>query len=220
MKRCLTLFMLIIFILSISINVQAEEYVFPRNSGNHFTFETDWENQFNKTQYNHEEVFGTHYFTIHNLENPRIQFKRLAGDMNDCYNNRSWIVEVILYHEDDFSTIPISNEKTELIEIDSGVKYCIAIKVKYNSTLLETRTYNMAIQMNVVSKGIDEPHYFFEEINFERLEDEEEQEKNLYFGVLFIILIIIILLYLIKRYSEKRKEKEGIELENEEKEEA
>ena len=183
----------------------ASAYDFPKKDGNHFIFESDWENRFSINQ-NNNTIIPEHSFSVHNTSLPiYVQFKKLAMDNNHCYNNDSWDVSLSLYH--DYNLIAIENItdfRCEPIEIEPYIIYTLKLRVAYDTNQMIDGKYHAIIQMNVINDDIDEPHYFFETVNFKYAEPQKRYQDLT--PIIILILIILMVIYItIKTIKSKRR---------------
>ena len=193
---------ILFFVMLPSISAESEEYTFPRKSGDHFEFITGWTNTFERTQYRNDVVYSVHSFSVRNINSPiYVQFKKLATDINDCYDNDTWTIELRISDKNGVvDQFYVADERGSKIEINPDVKYTIKMNVRYNHTYMETGRYKAIIQMNVVAKDIDEPYYFFEEIDYEHVVEEQVDDNSfIILLVSFIIICVAILNVLIVR---------------------
>lgn len=206
--------MLTISMLLIVVGAQADSYTFPRDDGSHFIFETSWENSYSKNQYDSNIVWGEHNFSVYNINPVYVQFKKLAMDGNDCYNNDSWKVNISLFKENKvINTIEVGNERSAILEIDTNIIYTLAVFIEYNKTM-PTKNYSAIVQMNVVGDNLDSPHYFFEYINYEYIVDEQDikEEKTEQGMEILVILLTLSILSVIVVFLYRQKFKYYINL--------
>lgn len=209
MKSGTTLILVLILIPSI---VGSETYTFPRTDGSHFVFETDWENEFHRTQLDNDIIYGQHSFTIHNLSLPvEIQFKRMALESNNCYNNQSWHISVLLSEGPQvIKQLDIRDFRSETIKVQPGITYNLTFIVQYDKETIQEGKHWAMVQMNVIAQDIDEPHYFFQVINYRRLKTQA-QPFSPAIPILLAMMGIVAVIYFVRRQTLYTKEGENIE---------
>lgn len=171
------------------------DYNFPRDDGEHFTFESNWENRFDRNQHDENQIVGEHGFSIRGLDPVYIEFKRLAMDGNSCYNNKTWKVTVIVQAENISETVDVSESRSDRIQIEPLRHYSLTVVATYNGSLMRPGTYRVMTQMNVVGDDTDEPHYFFETISFDIKEPDDHDDNWLLFLAIGIMASTAILIW-------------------------
>lgn len=202
-----TLLTLLILISLISVNSQGAD--FPRNDGKYFRFETDWQNNFTHNPNSINGIISQHNFSIQNIEsNASIQFKRLALDNNNCYDNESWLIMVNIYQNGNLSnTIFIGDNRTNTYPIIPNTIYMIEFLIFYDKDQIQPGNYTNIIQMNLITNDNDSPHYFYSILEYKTIKDRNESEMPLYIILIGILTFLGIILVIFWNKKAKRQSK-------------